>query len=251
MPASRVYDHSLLPYGKGQQEVSLSIMTLLYQEMIQRLYKQSDSIEHFQSKLSDVGYKIGVNVLELLNYRASVPVNILNKAKDVGNSMSNSNAVTANNSGSTAFTIASSGSTVSNSFDEEFNTLGKDISRMKRRDLQIIDTLQFIHGTVWSYLFGHVSSDLVKAQGNDTEYRIVDNEPQWTQFISGERNQLHYESCNYMLCGVIEGFLNESGFPSEVSAHWQPTDTQPQRVVFLIQFHPQVVAREQLRYSRA
>lgn len=250
MPASRIYDHSLLPHGKTQQEVSLSVMTLLYQEMIQRLYKQSDSIEHFQSKLNDVGYRLGVNVLELLNYRASVPVSIISKAKDLGNTMSNSNTVITNNSISNAPTTSSNASTLSN-FIDEFNSLGKDIPRMKRRDLQIIDILQFIHGTVWSYLFGHVSSDLVKAQGNETEYRIIDNEPQWTQFISGARNQLHYESCNYMLCGVIQGFLKESGFPCDVSAHWQPSDEQPQRIVFLIQFHQQVVAREQLRYSRA
>lgn len=250
MPASRVYDHSLLPSGKQPKEVSLSVMTLLYQEMIQRMYKQSESIEQFKAKLNQVGYRLGVNVLELLNYRASVPASVVSKS--LAASSTNASASNIVNATSTITSSNSTTDSVTNittpSLDEGFSSLGKDIPRMKRRDLQIIDTLQFIHGTVWSYLFGHVSSDLVKAQGNDTEYHIVDNEPEWTQFISGARNQLHYESCNYMLCGLIQGFLVESGFPCVVSAHWQPQDNWPQRIVFLIQFQQQVVDREQLRY---
>lgn len=300
MGGSRIYDHSLLSYNMRNQEVSLSLMTLLYQELIQHEYKQSDSIEQFQYKLARTGYRLGVNILELVNYRSSVPQPILNKFKDSSSSSSSSattattvaaattsratnmskengvattNAYGSNNmvtsiistnggGGSGGSGSGSGGNTavatstpqhinnVSNIEDKEYVSIGKDIPKMKRRDLKIIDTLQFIHGTVWSYLFGHVSNDLMKSQENDTEYRIVDNEPQWTQFISSsKRNQVHYESCNYMLCGLIQGYLCESGFPCAVTAHWQPTDQYPQRIVFVIQFQQDVVTREQLRYT--
>lgn len=229
-------------------------MTLLYQEIIQRLYHQSQSIEEFQQRLDKLGYRIGVNLLELLNYRASVPVTTVNKALGSSSSGNVNISSPSNIAGSSMDENESGGKKLNeggrgiNVPSSEFNQLGRDISRMKRRDLKVVDILQFIHGSVWSYLFGHVSSDLVKAQGNDTEYRILDNEPQWTQFIATQ-NQLHYESCNYLLCGVIRGFLTEAGFPCSVTAHLQPTEQWPQRVVFLIQLSTQVAEREQLRYS--
>lgn len=304
MAGSRIYDHSLLSYNKRNQEVSLSLMTLLYQELIQHVYKQSDSIEQFQYRLTKTGYRLGVNIVELINYRSSVPQSILSKFKESSFSSSSSfssatststnrsnEIANATNNGSVSTTNAittisttSSGNNNMNTGtgtgmstdtstgmstgintdtsatqhvngmnyieDKEYVSIGKDIPKMKRRDLKIIDTLQFIHGTVWSYLFGHVSNDLMKSQENDTEYRIIDNEPQWTQFISGsKRNQVHYESCNYMLCGLIQGYLCESGFPCTVTAHWQPTDQHPQRIVFVIQFQQDVMTREQLRYG--
>lgn len=293
MAGSRIYDHSLLSYCKGHQEVSLSIMTLLYQELIQNAYKHSDSIEQFQFKLTRIGYRLGVDILELVNYRSSVPQSILNKFKESSNAststsksietISNSSTTTNTTSPTTTTTATTIGTTAASTTaintgitsssslgtantnaigysnptngmnyieDKEYVSIGKDIPKMKRRDLKIIDILQFIHGTVWSYLFGHVSDDLMKSQENDTEYRIIDNEPQWTQFISGsKRNQVHYESCNYMLCGLIQGYLCESGFPCNVTAHWQPVVQYPQRIVFVIQFQQDVVTREQLRYN--
>lgn len=284
MAGSRIYDHSLLSYNKRNQRVSLSLMTLLYQELIQYIYKQSDSIEQFQYKLIKTGYRLGVNILELINYRSSVPQPILNKFKESSFSslpttststnkfsenatITSGGSVSVSDGGVTSANAISATSSSNNNMDIDTNTtqrmgvvsyiedkeyvsVGKDIPKMKRRDLKIIDILQFIHGTVWSYLFGHVSNDLMKSQENDTEYRIIDNEPQWTQFISGsKRNQVHYESCNYMLCGLIQGYLYESGFPCNVTAHWQPIDQYPQRIVFVIQFQQEVMTREQLRYS--
>ena len=104
--------------------------------------------------------------------------------------------------------------------------------------------LQFVHGTVWSYLFGHVSDDLVKSSERDNEYMIVDNRPVLTQFIPGG------VSCDYFVCGIIQGFLNTAEFPCKVSAHCMPQNGFDRRVVYLIQFDKHVLEREGLRFGQ-
>ena len=117
---------------------------------------------------------------------------------------------------------------------------------MRRRDLKILDILQFIHGTLWSYLFHHVSDDLVKSSERNNEYMIVDNEPQLTQFIPQSSKFLN--SCHFFVCGMIQGFLLNGGFPCSVSPHLMPVDGFDERVIYLIKFDEQVLERESLRF---
>ena len=67
--SSRLYYKSLLFKG---QEISLSAISFLFQEMIVYLHRQSTSIQDFETKLTNYGMSIGSKLIELLNFRASV-----------------------------------------------------------------------------------------------------------------------------------------------------------------------------------
>ena len=146
---------------------------------------------------------------------------------------------------------------------QQQESLAHFIVRMKRRDLKILDILQFVHSTLWSYLFNHVSDDLVKSSERSNEYMIIDNYPPLTQFIgsvagsssggssngSGSTTGLDTNvSCDYFVCGIIRGFLSNAGFPCSVTAHSMPLDSFERRLVYLIQFDSQVLEREGLRF---
>lgn len=218
-----IYNESLIFKKK---EVSLSAMTFLYQEMISNIHNDCKDINEFETRLSKMGYNIGLRLIELLNFRASATFTSKNFLSS-GSNTSN---------GSSDATITAS--------DQE-SSLTSFINRMRRRDLKILDVLQFIHGSLWSYLFGHVSNDLVKSSERENEYMIVDNKPKLTQFISGNN-----VSCDYFVCGIIHGYLTSAGFPCKVTPHSMPQDGHDNRVVFLIQFDKQVLEREGLRISQ-
>ena len=122
-------------------------------------------------------------------------------------------------------------------------SLASSISVMKRRDLKMLEVLQFIHGTVWQYLFGRASDDLVKSSERENEYMIIDNSPTLTRFISSTNVQ-----CDFFVCGIIEGILDAGSFPCKVTAHSVPEDKFNKRVVFVIKFDQEVLEREALRF---
>lgn len=239
---SRLYSESLM---FRKQEVSLSAMAFLFQEMIAQIHKCSKTASEFESKLNDHGYGIGAKLLELLNLRASVTATAYSRGT---NFLSGTSSNTAETSG-TVSGVTGTGSSSAASDHIYYNhengseSLAALISSMRSRDLKILDILQFIHGTVWSYLFGHVSDDLVKSSERDNEYMIVDNLPTLTQFIPGGI------SCDYYICGIIQGFLNSAEFPCRVSPHSMPQNGFDQRVVYLIQFDKHVLEREGLRFG--
>ncbi|KAL3234570.1 Trafficking protein particle complex subunit 31 [Nakaseomyces bracarensis] len=219
-----IYNESLI-FKKN--EVSLSAMVFLYQEMIVNIHNDCKDINEFETRLSQLGHNIGTRLIELLNFRASATFT----SKNFLSSGSGSNA-------------ASSGSPSAPSSDQD-GSLTNFINKMRRRDLKILDVLQFIHGSLWSYMFGHVSNDLVKSSERENEYMIVDNKPILTQFISGEN-----VSCDYFVCGIIHGYLDGAGFPSKVTPHSMPQDGHDNRLVYLIQFDKQVLEREGLRLQQ-
>nr|CAO98833.1 subunit of the transport protein particle (TRAPP) complex [Nakaseomyces delphensis] len=216
-----IYNESLI-FKKN--EVSLSAMAFLYQEIISDIHNDCKDINEFETRLAQLGHNIGIRLIELLNFRASA-------------TFSSKHFLS---SGSTA-----SANTPPVLSSEQDGSLANFITKMRRRDLKILDVLQFIHGSLWSYMFGHVSNDLVKSSERENEYMIVDNKPILTQFISGES-----VSCDYFVCGIIHGYLDGAGFPSKVTPHSMPQDGYDSRLVYLIQFDRQVLEREGLRLQQ-
>lgn len=240
---SRLYSESLM---FRKHEVSLSAMAFLFQGMISHIHSSSKSTADFESRLNGHGFSIGSKLLELLNLRASIPATAYSRSSNFLTSTASSSntavdSTTSNNGSGTAISSGTPDLT-SHHHDNGVESLASLINNTRSRDLKIIDMLQFVHGTVWSYLFGHVSDDLVKSSERDNEYMIVDNQPVLTQFIPGG------VSCDYFVCGIIQGFLNTAKFPCCVSAHCMPQHGFDRRVVYLIQFDKQVLEREVLRF---
>lgn len=238
---SRLYSESLM---FRKQEVSLSAMAFLFQEMIAQIHNTSKTALECETKLNDYGFVIGSKLLELLNLRASVPTTAFSRSSNFLTSTNGSNNGSNEVQSNVAASRSASGVTdIYYNPENSTESLTTLISSMRSRDLTILDILQFIHGTVWSYLFGHVSDDLVKSSERDNEYMIVDNLPLLTQFIPGG------VSCDYFVCGIIQGFLNNAEFPCTVTPHSMPKSGFDQRAIYLIQFDKHVLEREGLRFS--
>ncbi|CAR27002.1 ZYRO0C06534p [Zygosaccharomyces rouxii] len=238
---SRIYSDSLM---HRKQEVSLSAMAFLFQEMIATIHRASSSAQDFETRLNGYGYGIGTRLVELLNLRNSVPPNY--SKSSTSNFLSNSSSASINESHGSSGTgtgTISSASDHTHYHENGTESLAAVINNMRPRDLKILDILQFVHGTMWTYLFGHASDDLVKSSERDNEYMIVDNLPMLTQFIPAGR------SCDYFTCGIIQGFLDSAEFPCRVSAHSMPQGELDQRTVYLIQFDRHVLERDNLRFG--
>lgn len=241
---SRLYSESLM---FKKQEVSLSATAFLFQGMISYAHSHSKSTSEFEAKLVDHGSSIGSKLLELLNLRASIPTTAHSRTSNFLSTSASSNTTLADPAGSNSGSGAGSSAAsehIHYNHENGSDSIASLISNTRSRDLKIIDMLQFVHGTVWSYLFGHVSDDLVKSSERENEYMIVDNRPVLTQFIPGG------VSCDYFVCGIIQGFLNTAEFPCRVSAHCMPQDGFDRRVVYLIQFDKHVLEREGLRFGQ-
>jgi len=57
------------PINKRKTEVSLSAFCFLFAELVQYTRNRVRGVEEFEKRLSDVGYQVGLRLLELLNYR--------------------------------------------------------------------------------------------------------------------------------------------------------------------------------------
>lgn len=238
--SSRIYSESLLD---KKSKVSLSAMTFLFQEMVSQLYKSSKTREEFEEKLSKNGFHIGARLLELLNFRASLPVASTYRTPAFLSSSVQNATNSSNKEGAGANTSNTNSSSNMTGDRHDAESLTSQITTLKRRDLKILDILQFIHGTVWTYLFDHPSDDLVKSSERANEYMIVDNFPSFTQFIPGGT------SCDFYVCGIVQGLLTEAGFPCRVTPHRMPQDGFDRRLVYLVQFDKQVLERESLRFG--
>lgn len=186
------------------KQVSLSAFAFLFSEIVLQQRESSKTVSEVESKLSSYGYSIGVRLIELLSFRDSV----LSRFSHLDN----------------------------------IESLSPYITSLKKRPIKILDILQFIHSTLWKYLFSKISDDLVKSSERENEYMIVDNEPQWTQFIHGSLIQ-----CEAFTGGIIEGVADHAGFPCHVTVHSDPEGRFDRRVVYLIKFSKQVIEREALR----
>lgn len=114
-----------------------------------------------------------------------------------------------------------------------------------KREVKILEILQFIHGTFWKFIFDKPANDLEKSQDQNDEYMIIDNEPVVNRFVSIPKDYGNL-NCGAFIAGIIEGALDLAGFYANVTAHLVPIDEAPLRTVFLIKFNEAVLTREQL-----
>lgn len=118
-----------------------------------------------------------------------------------------------------------------------------------KREIRVVEVLQFIHTQVWKTLFGKVADELEKSSDSDDEYMITDNLPLISQFISvpKEFGQLNVGA---FTAGIIEGVLDAAYFQAEVSAHTVEQNGLPLRTVFLVKFDHAVIEREAIRFAK-
>lgn len=112
-----------------------------------------------------------------------------------------------------------------------------------KREIKLLNVLQFIHTTIWKTIFGKSADALERSQENTDEYMIIDHAPLITQFISVPRDMSQL-SCSAISAGIIEAVLDGYQFTANVTAHSVETDDHPDRTVFLIKFDPSVIQRE-------
>lgn len=117
-----------------------------------------------------------------------------------------------------------------------------------KREIRIIEILQFIHGPFWKSLFGKTANDLEKSQDVNDEYMIIDNLPIVSKFISIPKEYGNL-NCLAFVAGIIEGALDSSGFHATVVAHSAPSENHPLRTVFLIKLDEQLLLREEIRFN--
>ncbi|OBA19458.1 TRAPP I complex [Metschnikowia bicuspidata var. bicuspidata NRRL YB-4993] len=120
--------------------------------------------------------------------------------------------------------------------------------KYSKREIRIIEILQFIHGPFWKAVFGKPANELEKSQDVHDEYMIIDNMPPVSKFISipKEYGDLN---CSAFVAGIIEGALDSSGFHCTVVAHSAPAEETPLRTVFLVKFDESLFTREEIRFN--
>lgn len=118
--------------------------------------------------------------------------------------------------------------------------------KYSKREITIVEILQFIHSSFWRGLFGKIANELEKSQDVNDEYMIIDNCPLISKFINVPKDYGDL-SCSAFIAGIIEGALDSSGFYTTVTAHSMPKDEHPLRTVFLIKFDQLVILRDEQR----
>lgn len=118
-----------------------------------------------------------------------------------------------------------------------------------RREIRIIEILQFVHTTLWKNLFGQAANNLEKSQDNINDYMITDDTPLMSQFISVPQDMGDL-NCSAFVAGIIEGVLDSAYFQAKVSAHTVAKPNYPLRTVYLITFDEAVIKREAIRFGK-
>ena len=116
--------------------------------------------------------------------------------------------------------------------------------RATKRELRLVNMLQYISTTFWKFLFNRNADNLEKSIENDDEYMLYDNAPITNTFISvpADMGQL---DCAAFIAGIIAGVLDGARFGARVTAHpLVDEDTNTTRTVYLIKFSAEVIDRE-------
>ncbi|ODV95777.1 hypothetical protein PACTADRAFT_30423, partial [Pachysolen tannophilus NRRL Y-2460] len=114
-----------------------------------------------------------------------------------------------------------------------------------RREIRIIELLQFIHTKVWKSLFGKIANNLEKSSDKLNEYMITDDEPIFSKFISIPKDFGDLNCCAFV-AGIIEGITDSAYLQATVTAHTVASAEFPTRTVYLINFNEDVIKREKL-----
>ncbi|EGV66369.1 TRAPP I complex [Yamadazyma tenuis ATCC 10573] len=129
---------------------------------------------------------------------------------------------------------------------QKFLELSKTREGLKysKREIKIVEILQFIHSTLWKGLFGKIANELEKSQDVNNEYMIIDNCPLVSKFVNVPKDYGDL-NCAAFIAGIIEGALDSAGFFADVTAHTMPKEGSPLRTVFLIKFDDSVISKEE------
>ncbi|PWN51183.1 hypothetical protein IE53DRAFT_386451 [Violaceomyces palustris] len=118
--------------------------------------------------------------------------------------------------------------------------------KQPKREVRLLPTLIWIHGTFWKSIFGKQADSLERSTeaGRGDEYMISTNNPTFSGSISvpKEMSQLSVEA---FTAGIVEAALDGLGFPARVTAHTVPTQEHPNRTTILIKLDKSVMEREE------
>jgi trafficking protein particle complex subunit 5 len=114
--------------------------------------------------------------------------------------------------------------------------------KMMRRETRVVNMLQYIHNTVWKFLFNKNADGLERSVDNEDEYMIYDNDALTNKFVSLPQD-IGQLNCAAYLAGLISGILDSAKFNARVTAHLLDDDNGI-KTVFLIKFNKEVMERE-------
>ena len=136
-------------------------------------------------------------------------------------------------------------------------------NREYKREIRLMNILQFVSTQVWKALFGKNADSLERSIDNADEFMIVDYEPITSTFVSvpADFGQL---SVDAYMSGIIAGVLSGAGFSARVTAHsvvleegehtttssafsssgTSPLPPRKSKAVFLVKFDSTVLERD-------
>ena len=87
-----------------------------------------------------------------------------------------------------------------------------------KREIRLMNVLQFVSTQVWGALFGKPADSLERSVENADEFMIIDNGPLTSTFVSvpADFGQL---SVDAYISGIVAGVLSGAGFSAKVTAH--------------------------------
>jgi trafficking protein particle complex subunit 5 len=134
------------------------------------------------------------------------------------------------------------------------------LPKQYKREIRLMNVLQFVSTQVWKALFGKNADSLERSIDNANEFMIVDYDPLTSTFVSvpADLGQL---SADAYISGIVAGVLNGAGFMAQVTAHsvtmeegehttppsWSSGSLMPlrkEKAVFLVKFAPEVLERD-------
>mmetsp|Transcript_17348 Transcript_17348/g.34833 ORF Transcript_17348/g.34833 Transcript_17348/m.34833 type:complete len:197 (+) Transcript_17348:171-761(+) len=119
----------------------------------------------------------------------------------------------------------------------------------KTRETRILGILQFLSSTIWPGLFNKKADSLERGVSSKSEYMIHDANPLPTVFCEVPRS-LGGMNPNAFVSGIIQGVLETAGFGCDVTAHRADEGGSGTRTVFLVNFHDDVVERDEMLEGR-
>lgn len=105
-----------------------------------------------------------------------------------------------------------------------------------KRTHETIPMLVILKDKIWPVLFGYAASKLEQQVDDANCYMLYDETPKIIQYISHPQDIKQAFTCCSFVGGIIEGILCSARFPCKVTAHPNPTQGNPDGVVYLIKF---------------
>ena len=209
------------PISRGTGQVSLSAFSYLFCELVSYCQARMDGVADLEKRMSDLGYGIGLRSLELLTYRSSIQAFLLTTPQGSNTSGGGSQPV------------------------QSPISLHNVASLNGRKEKNLVSMLQFLHGSMWKSLFGHVADGLEKATEKEDEYYIYDRDPITNRFIgTSVPKEFQHFNCAAFIAGIVNGILDGAEFRAEVSAHFNTTAQGITRTVYVIKFEKESTKRE-------